>query len=71
MLQHGKTVKLRDEVVDFRRALAAIKAALKDKGVLVIIDHVGKAGSGYEAANNLHRIGPNIVKFQLQKAGFK
>lgn len=71
MLQGGKLVKLRDDVVDYRLALAAIKAALKESGVLVIIDHVGKAGSGYEAANNLHRIDPNIVKYQLQEAGFK
>jgi len=71
VLQDGKLIKLRDDVVDYRLALAAIKTALKESGVLVIIDHVGKLGSGYEAANNLHRIDPNIVKDQLQEAGFK
>tara|TARA_R110000868_G_scaffold151940_1_gene376533 strand:- start:172 stop:957 length:786 start_codon:yes stop_codon:yes gene_type:complete len=71
MMQGSKLVKLRDDVVDYRLALAAIKTALKESGVLVIIDHVGKPGSGYEAANNLHRIDPNIVKYQLQEAGFK
>ncbi|KXI26916.1 class I SAM-dependent methyltransferase [Paraglaciecola hydrolytica] len=71
VLQDGKLVKLRDEVVDYRVALAAIKTALKDTGVLVIVDHVGKTGSGYEAANTLHRIDPDIVKFQLKDAGFK
>ncbi|WP_340679646.1 class I SAM-dependent methyltransferase [Paraglaciecola sp.] len=70
-MQDGKQVILRNEVVDYRSALAAIKTVLKDTGILVIIDHVAKAGSGYEAANNLHRIDPNIVKFQLEDAGFK
>lgn len=69
-MQNGKLVTLRDDVVDYRVALGAIKTALKDDGILVIVDHVGKAGSGYDAANNLHRIDPNIVKFQLEDAGF-
>ena len=54
-----------------KAALAVIKKALKDDGVFVIIDHSAKLGSGYQAANTLHRIDPNIVKFQLEEAGFE
>jgi predicted methyltransferase len=62
---------LRDKIVDYKAALAAIKTALKDDGVLIIIDHFAKAGSGFDVANTLHRIDSNIVKFQLEEAGFK
>lgn len=61
---------LRNEVVDYKSFLTVVKTALKDDGVLIIIDHYAKPGSGYDAANNLHRIDPNIVKFQLADAGF-
>jgi predicted methyltransferase len=44
--------------------------ALKVDGIFIIIDHVAKSGFGYDIANTLHRIDPNIVKFQLEKAGF-
>lgn len=69
--QDGKKVQLRDEIVDYKAALATIKKALKDEGIFVIIDHSANHGSGYQAANTLHRIDPNIVKFQLNEAGFK
>lgn len=68
--QDGKKVKLRDDIVDYKSALATIKQALKDDGVFIIIDHVAREGSGYDIANTLHRIDPNIVKFQLHEAGF-
>ena len=66
----GKKVQLRDAIVDYKAALATIKKALKDDGVFIIIDHAAKLGSGYDIANTLHRIDPNIVKFQLEEAGF-
>jgi predicted methyltransferase len=71
MTQDGKKIMLRDKIVDYKAALAAIKTALKDDGVLIIIDHFAKAGSGFDVANTLHRIDSNIVKFQLEEAGFK
>ena len=71
MTQDGKKVQLRDSIVDYKKALAAIKTALKDDGVFIIIDHSAQLGSGYDAANSVHRIDPNIVKFQLEEAGFK
>ncbi|WP_293747632.1 methyltransferase domain-containing protein [uncultured Paraglaciecola sp.] len=68
--QDGKKVQLRDDIVDYKAALATIKKALKKEGVFIIIDHLATSGSGYQAANTLHRIDPNIVKFQLNEAGF-
>lgn len=59
-LQNGKKVTLRDEVVDYQAALAQLKTLLNDAGVVIIIDHTAKAGSGYEAANTVHRIDPSI-----------
>lgn len=70
-VRDGKKVQLRDGIVDYKAALANIKSALKDDGIFIIIDHLAQAGSGYEAANTLHRIDPNIVKFQLNEAGFE
>jgi predicted methyltransferase len=68
--QDGKKVQLRDDIVDYKAALATIKKALKQNGIFIIIDHSANQGSGYQAANTLHRIDPNIVKFQLEEAGF-
>jgi predicted methyltransferase len=70
MVREGKTVVLREQVVDYRAALGAIKSALNDDGVLIIIDHFAAPGSGYEAPNSVHRIDPAIVKYQLEQAGF-
>jgi predicted methyltransferase len=69
-IQDGKKVQLRDAIVDYKSALATIKEALKEDGIFTIIDHVAMSGSGYDIANTLHRIDPNIVKFQLEEAGF-
>jgi predicted methyltransferase len=48
--------------------LAAVKAILKPGGVLGIIDHVGVAGADN---SKLHRIEPEIVREEAQKAGFE
>lgn len=69
-IRDGKTTKLRDKIVDYKAVLATVKKALKDDGIFIIIDHAAKPGSGYEAANTLHRIDPNIIKFHLEEAGF-
>lgn len=66
----GKIVKIRDDVVDHHKALANIKRILKDEGSVIVIDHNALAGSGYNAANTLHRIDANIVKHQFTEAGF-
>jgi predicted methyltransferase len=69
-LREGKRKQVREKAVDYKLALARVKRAMKDDGLFVIIDHAAVAGSGYEAANALHRIDPNIVKFQMNEAGF-
>lgn len=66
----GKLEKMRDQVVDYKASFTTVKKALKDDGVLIIIDHSAELGSGYDAANTLHRMDPNIVKFQLNDVGF-
>lgn len=50
---------------------AALFKALKPGGVLLIIDHAAVAGSGARDSNTLHRIDPDTVKAELEKAGFK
>jgi len=69
-VRDGKVTKFRESVIDHKAALAKVKAILKDDGVFVIIDHVGVAGSGYNAPNDVHRIDPEIVKYQMKAAGF-
>jgi predicted methyltransferase len=52
------------------RASAALFAALKPGGTLVVIDHSAVAGSGTGAANSLHRIDRAAVVEALTAAGF-
>ncbi|WP_342806724.1 hypothetical protein [Alteromonas sp. M12] len=66
----GKLIELREHVVDHVKVLEKLHRVLKDDGIIVVIDHIAQAGSGYDAANTLHRIDPNIVKHQFAQAGF-
>jgi predicted methyltransferase len=50
---------------------AALFAALKPGGILVVVDHVALAGSAIEAPDKLHRIDPAFARAELEKAGFK
>ncbi len=68
--RQGVTEIMREKIVDYKKALSTIKGMLKKDGTLIIIDHIAHAGSGLSAANDLHRIDPNIVKFQLAQTGF-
>lgn len=45
--------------------------ALKPGGVYVIVDHAAEAGSGLRDTETLHRIDPEIVKQQVEAAGFR
>jgi len=69
-VRDGKVTQFRENVVDHKSALKKLKKVLKDDGVFVVIDHIGVAGSGYEAPNDFHRIDPAIVKYQMKQAGF-
>jgi len=69
--RNGQVEQMRNEIVDYKQALLTIHSSLKKNGVLIITDHVARPGSGYRAANDLHRIDPSIVKFHLSEAGFE
>lgn len=70
-VRDGKVTKMREQAIDHKQALANIKRMMKDDGQFVIIDHVGLAGSGFNAPNDTHRIDPDIVKYQMKEAGFE
>lgn len=53
------------------KASAALFAALKPGGVLVVVDHSAVAGSGTRDADTLHRIDKAAVIDALTAAGFK
>lgn len=51
---------------------ARLFKAMKSGGTVVVIDHVGVAGSDPRlAADKTHRIDPTIVRADFEKAGFK
>jgi len=49
----------------------AVFAALKPGGIYLIIDHAAATGSGMRDTDTLHRIDPDVVKKQVEAAGFK
>ncbi|MCO4798680.1 MAG: class I SAM-dependent methyltransferase [Colwelliaceae bacterium] len=69
-VREGKITQFRENVIDHKAALAKIYDILNEDGVFVIIDHIGVAGSGFNAPNDVHRIDPEIVKYQMNEAGF-
>ena len=48
----------------------AVFAALKPGGLYFVIDHAAKAGSGEEVLLSLHRIDEDVVKREVETAGF-
>jgi predicted methyltransferase len=57
--------------VDLQSLDGQVWKALKPGGVLVVIDHVARPGSGLHDTEKLHRIDPDLVKAQAIAAGFK
>lgn len=57
--------------VDIAKMNAAIFKALKPGGVFVVIDHQAPAGTTDAQIDKLHRIDPEVVKREVQAAGFK
>src|SRR3546814_13941769 len=53
------------------KASAALFAALKPGGTLVVVDHSAAKGSGTTLSDSLHRIDKDAVVATLTKAGFK
>ena len=56
--------------VDIAAFNKAIYAALKPGGVFIVTDHIAPAGSGIRDTNTLHRIDPEVVKREVEAAGF-
>jgi predicted methyltransferase len=56
--------------IDRARFLAQIHRALKAGGVLAVVDHSAKPGTGKRAAQDLHRIGESFAKKDIESAGF-
>lgn len=49
----------------------AVFDALKPGGTFLVIDHAAAPGSGARDTSTLHRIDPEIVKTEVEAAGFK
>jgi len=57
--------------VDRARMNQAVFAALQPGGRFCVVDSSAKAGTGDSAAKDLHRIDEELVKAEVEKAGFK
>ncbi len=57
--------------VDRARMNRAVYAALQPGGRFIVVDSSAKAGSGDTAAQTLHRIDEQLVRDEVEKAGFK
>lgn len=49
----------------------AVFAALKPGGAYIVVDNSAKAGSGKAECERLHRIDEQVVRDEVQRAGFK
>lgn len=56
--------------VDREAMNKAVFAALKPGGVYLIIDHSARSGDGTSVAETFHRIDEDVVKKEVQAAGF-
>jgi predicted methyltransferase len=56
---------------DAKRVLDQIAAALKPGGVLLVVDHSAKAGTGSADAESLHRIDEAYARRDIESHGFK
>jgi predicted methyltransferase len=56
--------------IDRDRFFAQIHRALKPGGVLAIVDHSARAGTGKRAAQDLHRIDESFARKDIQSAAF-
>jgi predicted methyltransferase len=57
--------------VDMAAFNRAVYAALKPGGIYVVLDHVAAKGSPVDVTETLHRIEPDIVRREVEAAGFK
>jgi predicted methyltransferase len=59
------------EKIDVPPVLDQLARALKPGGILVVVDHSAKAGSGSSAATPLHRIDEAFMRNDFESRGFK
>jgi len=57
--------------VDRARLNAAVFAALKPGGILIIADHAGRPGTGISESGTLHRVEESLVRREVEVAGFR
>jgi predicted methyltransferase len=57
--------------IDAKSVLDQIAAALKPGGVLLVVDHSAKAGTGSADADSLHRIDEVYARRDIESHGFK
>ena len=57
--------------VDMAAFNRAVYAALKPGGIYIVLDHVAAMGSPADVTETLHRIEPDVVRHQIEAAGFK
>jgi len=48
-----------------------VYAALKPGGIYIVLDHVAAKGSSADVTETLHRIEPDLVRREVEAAGFK
>ncbi|HZX91234.1 MAG TPA: methyltransferase domain-containing protein [Rudaea sp.] len=58
------------EKIDVPRVLDQLARALKPGGILVVVDHSAKSGSGSSAATPLHRIDEAFMRKDFESRGF-
>jgi predicted methyltransferase len=56
--------------IDGPKMLAEIYGSMKPGAVLGIVDHVAETGSPGETGNTLHRIDPQLMRKDIEAAGF-
>ncbi len=70
IIQFYHDVYYRPLNIDKAKFLALFHKALKPGGIVAIVDHEAQAGAPASVGDTLHRIDPELVKSDMQEAGF-
>ena len=54
-----------------KQAYASVMSALKPGGSFIVIDTQAKDGAGPETGNTIHRLAPDLMRRELEAAGFE
>ena len=54
-----------------QQAYANVMKSLKPGGVFIVVDTQAKNGAGPETGNTIHRLAPDLMRKDLEKAGFR